>query len=478
MIKDRWDAVVVGAGPNGLAAAIALRRAGLEVKLVEAKQTIGGGMRSAELTEPGFVHDVCSAVHPLAAESPFMRELPLRDYGLEWIEPPVSLAHPLGGEEAGVIVRSLEETARGLGEDGRAYLGLFEPFVREWERLAADLLGPIRFPAHPLAAARFGAKALRSAQSLAVSSFRGDEARALFAGLGAHSLQPLNGTATSAIALVLGILAHGTGWVIPRGGSQRIADAMGAYFRSLGGEIETGRPICSLDEISARAVLFDVTPRQLLEIARGRLSRFYRWQLGRYRYGPGVFKIDWALDGAIPFKNADCRRAGTVHLGGRIEEIVAAEATMARGVHSESPFVLLSQPSVFDPTRAPPGKHVAWAYCHVPNGSTRDMTDAIEDQVERFAPGFRDLIRVRHTMNCSQMEAYNANYVGGDINGGSQHFSQIFVRPALRISPYATSIKGVYLCSASTPPGGGVHGMCGFHAANHVLRSVFRTADS
>lgn len=464
---------MVGSGPNGLAAAILLRQAGLDVAIFEAKPTIGGGMRSAELIEPGFTHDICSAVHPFAADSPYLRQLPLSDHGLEWIEPPVSFAHPLPGGRAAIVVRSIEETASRLGRDGAAYRQLFEPIVRNWDRLADDILGPFHRPKHPVLVARFGINALRSARSLALSRFCEDGTRALFAGLGAHSIQPLDAPATSAIGLVLGTLAHTRGWVIPRGGSQRIADAMASFFRSLGGEIEVDRPVTRLSEVSARAILLDVTPRQLVAMAGGELSRFYRWQLGHYRHGPGVFKIDWTLDGPVPFDNEDSRRAGTVHLGGSFHEIIASEAALKRGSHSENPFVLMAQSSRFDPSRAPDGKHTAWAYCHVPNGSTRNMTATIEGQVERFAPGFRDLIRDRHTMDTRQMENYNPNYIGGDINGGSQSITQIFTRPAIRLCPYATSIKGVYLCSSSTPPGGGVHGLCGYHAARFALKHVF-----
>lgn len=475
MASYEYDAVVVGSGPNGLAAAIHLQKSGLQVLILEAKETIGGGMRTAELTEPGFHHDICSAIHPLAAESPFFRELPLADFGLQWIQPSFALAHPFDDGTAAVLERSIRKTADRLGQDKAAYLKLIGPLHENWAKLEGDILAPLKIPTHPFLITRFGLRALRSAYGLANSSFYTPEAKGLFAGLAAHSILPLTAPATAAIGLVLGSLAHTAGWPIPRGGSQRIADALAGYFRSLGGQIETGRPVQSLTELpTARAVLLDITPRQVLAICGDRLSPVYRGQLKRYRYGAGVFKIDWALNAPTPFLAPECRKAGTVHLGGTLEEITAAERSMGESRHAERPFVLFAQQSAFDSTRAPVGKHTAWAYCHVPNGSASDMTAAIENQVERFAPGFRDTIIARHTMNAPQMEAYNPNYIGGDINGGAFHLDQILTRPALRISPYTTSIRNVYLCSSSTPPGGGVHGMCGYHAARHALKRIFR----
>jgi phytoene dehydrogenase-like protein len=473
MAKTEYDAVVVGSGPNGLAAAITLQRAGVAVLLLEGKDTIGGGMRSAELTLPGYTHDVCSAVHPMAAISPFFQSLPLHEYGLEFLEPPVLAAHPFDGGNAAVLLRSLERTAILLGEDERAYLALFEPLIKTWPLIAPDVLGPLRLPQHPLDIARFGMKALASADLL-VNKFRTTEARGLFAGMAAHSSQPLSKLTTSAIGLVLSVAGHLKGWPIPKGGSQNIANALAAYFVSRGGKIETNFHVRSLDQLpSSKAVLFDVTPRQLLTIAGHKFSSLYQWQLERYRYGPGVFKVDWALDGPIPFEAAGCREAGTVHLGNTFEEIARAELDTEQGRHPERPFVLLAQPSLFDSSRAPEGKQTAWGYCHVPNGSQVDMTEAIERQVERFAPGFRDRIQARHTMNTVAMEAYNPNYIGGDINGGVIDLGQLFTRPALNLSPYRTSAMGIYLCSASTPPGGGVHGQCGYHAAQRTLRDIF-----
>jgi phytoene dehydrogenase-like protein len=476
--RTEYDAVVIGSGPNGLSAAITLRRAGLSVLVVEAKSTIGGGLRSAELTLPGFVHDVCSAVHPLAAGSPFFNSIPLADHGLDFIYPPLSAAHPFDGGSAAALRQSIDETARSVGADEKVYRQIMEPLVRHWPAMATDVLGPLRIPKHPLDLAQFGLNALPSAQQLA-KRFTTKEAKGLFAGMAAHSIQPLSNLTTSAIALVLMAAGHLRGWPVPKGGSQSIANALAAYFRSIGGIIETDRPIQSMQQLpSAKVAIFDVTPRQLLEIAGDQFSsgvanRFYRWQLEKYRYGMGVFKIDWALDGAIPFTAPECRSAGTIHIGGTFEEIAEAEQRTSAGQHPDRPFVLVAQQSLFDDSRAPAGKHTAWAYCHVPNGSTIDRTEAIERQIERFAPGFRDLILARHTMNTQQMEVYNPNYIGGDINGGIIDIGQLYTRPVVTLSPYRTSAPGIYLCSSSTPPGGGVHGMCGYHAARVALREGF-----
>ncbi len=473
MNKTEFDAIVVGSGPNGLAAAITLQQQGLSVLLVEGNKEIGGGLRSAALTLPGFVHDVCSAVHPLAVGSPFFNTLPLADHGLTYAYPDLAVAHPFDDGTAVVLNGSVEETARLLGQDEQAYLNLLNPLVKDWDLIAADVLAPLHFPKHPIAWARFGLKALRSSTDLA-KRFKTDRARGLWAGMAAHAIQPLTNLTTSASALVLMMAAHSKGWPVPVGGSQEIARALASYFVSLGGKIETGKYITSLKELpSAKAVLFDVTPKQLLKIAGHQFSSLYKWQLERYRYGMGVFKIDWALAGKIPFTAPEARKAGTLHLGNTLEEMVLAEKIIWEGKHAAQPFVLLAQQSLFDQTRAPEGKQTAWAYCHVPNGSVRDMTAAIEQQVERFAPGFRDLILAKHTMNTQQIEAYNPNYIGGDINGGVMDIKQLFTRPALRFSPYRTSSKGLYICSSSTPPGGGVHGMCGFHAAKRALNDLF-----
>jgi len=471
--KRDFDAIVVGSGPNGLAAAILMQQRGLSVLLLEGKETIGGGLRSAELTLPGYLHDVCSAVHPLAVASPFFGQLPLYDHGLEYIYPELPAAHPFDNGTAAVIKNSIEETAVLLGKDEATYRSLMQPVVKDWPLIAPDVLGPLRYPKHPLAMASFGLKALSSATWLS-RRFTTAVGKGLFAGMAAHSIQPLSNLATSAVALVLMANAHLKGWPLPKGGSNKIANALASYFISLGGKIETNVYVTSLEQLpSARAVLLDVTPKQLLQIAGHRFSSIYKWQLKRYRYGPGVFKIDWALDSQIPFRAPECHSAGTIHIGNSFEEIAYGEQQTWNGRVAEKPFVLLAQPSVFDPSRAPEGKHTAWAYCHVPNGLDEDMTAAIENQVERFAPGFKDTVLARHTMNTGQMEAYDPNYIGGDINGGVIDIGQLFTRPALRWSPYKTSAKGIYICSSSTPPGGGVHGMCGYHAAKRVITDFF-----
>jgi phytoene dehydrogenase-like protein len=458
------EAVVVGSGPNGLGAAIVLARAGLGVRVLEGEETVGGGCRSAELTLPGFVHDVCSAIHPLAASSPLLRTVPLADHGVEWIESPAALAHPFDDGTAALLYRSIEATGETLGEDGARYRRLVAPLVDRSEALLEDVLGPLGVPTSLAAFAGFSARSALPASALARRVFRGPRGRALFAGLAAHSMVPLTRLPTASYGLVLAVLAHVAGWPLARGGSQRLADGLVSYIRSLGGEVETGRRVTSLAELGdASPVLLDVTPRALLGMAD--LPDRYRRRLERFRYGPGVFKLDWALDGPIPWRAPECAQAATVHLCGALEEIVASEREPWRGRTAERPYVLLAQQSLFDPSRAPAGKHTAWAYCHVPNGSAVDMTERIEAQVERFAPGFRDLILARSAMGPAAMEAHDPNYVGGDINGGAADLRQTVAR-----TPYATPLPGVFLCSASTPPGGGVHGMCGYHAATAALR--------
>jgi len=470
-----YDAIVVGSGPNGLSAAIVLARAGLSVLVREANPTIGGGARSSQLTLPGFLHDVGSAVHPMALASPFFSSLPLGDYGLEWIDPPVPLAHPFADSEPALLERAVEATALSVSPDGGAYSRLLAPLVSDWKKLVPEILGPVlHFPSRPLALAGFGMKALWPASALARTAFRGNRARALFAGLAAHAIVPLQQPATSAIGLVLATAGHVCGWPIPRGGSQRIADALASYFRSLGGVIETDAQVDDLDSLpSARAVLLNLTPRQVMKVAAKKLPPNYLRALSRFNYGPGIFKIDWALSQPIPWTYPECMRTATVHIGGTLEEIEAAEKCPWVGQHSAKPFTLLAQQSLFDAGRAPLGQHTGWAYCHVPNGSTQDMTEAIERQVERFAPGFRDIILARSTSNGVQLERSNANLVGGDIGGGANNLGQVIARPVLAVDPYRMPAQGLYLCSSSTPPGGGVHGMCGYHAARSALRNTF-----
>ncbi len=441
--------------------------------MIEGKDTIGGGTRTVELTLPGFRHDVCSAVHPTGYFSPFFRSLPLDKYGLEWIVPPAALAHPLDDGTAVTLEHSIQATASGLQRDAAAYTRLFEGLVRDWPALAEDVLGPLPLPPRrPLKLIPFGLKALQPAAGLARRLFRDERARALFAGLAAHSMLPLESLTTSGYALTMAAMAHRGGWPIARGGSQCITEAMAAYLADLGGEVITNWMVQSISELPpAGAYLFDVTPRQVLEIAGPRIPSGYRRQLQHFRYGVGVFKLDYALSGPIPWRAGECLRSATVHLGGTLDEIAAGERRVWRGEHPDRPFVLLAQPTLFDPDRAPQGCHTAWAYCHVPAGSTVDMTRAVEDQIERFAPGFRSLVLARAARTTFDVESYNPNYVGGDINGGVQDVRQFFTRPVVSLNPYKMA-RGIYLCSSSTPPGGGVHGLCGYHAANAALKDL------
>ena len=473
-MSSRYDAVVVGAGPNGLAAAIKLAQHDVRVLVVERAPTVGGGARSEALTLPGFIHDTGSAIHPLGMASPFLRTLPLEQHGLEWVDPPLALAHPLDDGTAAVLSRSWDETCASLGVDAAMYRRIMEPVVRDWPKLEWSLLNSFPAPRHPIALANFGLRAIWPATWFANSVFRGEHARALFAGLAAHAILPLDQPITSAIGILLGALGHRVGWPFPRGGAQQISDALASYFRSLGGEITTDTEIQRVDQLPpTRAVLFDLTPRQILRIAGDKLPSSYRGALSRYRYGAGIFKIDWALDGPIPWTAHACRRAGTIHVGGTLAEIAEGERMVGRREHAPQPFVLLAQQSLFDDTRAPAGKHTVWAYCHVPNGSTWDMTARIEEQIERFAPGFRDRILARHVMNPHAIERYNPNHIGGDINGGQQDLFQFWTRPVASLNPYRIPASNMYICSSATPPGGGVHGMCGYWAARAALKDTF-----
>ena len=477
MSGESFDAVVVGSGPNGLMAALRLARAGRSVVVLEAAGTVGGGLRSAALTRPGFVHDICSAIHPLGLASPAFRDARLEEHGLRWLHPDAPFAHPLDDGRAAVQERSIAATAESLGADGPAYRKLFTPVVEHGDALVAGMLSPLSVPRSPFALARFGLTAIRSVRSVAEARFAGDIARAMLAGIGAHAMLPLESAGTAGYSLFLGMLGHLVGWPMAAGGSQAIADALVASLVAHGGEVRTGHEVTSMrpGEIpDSRVVLFDVTPRQLLRIAGDRLPNRYARTLRRFRYGPGVFKIDWALDGPVPWKASEVARAATVHLGGTLDEIAASERAVERGLHAERPYAIFVQPSAFDPSRAPTGDHTGWAYCHVPNGSEVDMREAIEAQVERFAPGFRDLITDRHVMGPAAVEAHDANYVGGDIGGGAGDIRQLFTRPNVSLHPWRTPAAGIYLCSSSTPPGPGVHGMCGWHAAGSALGHELR----
>jgi phytoene dehydrogenase-like protein len=472
-VNRSYDAVVVGAGPNGLAAAVVLAESGHSVLVLEAKDTIGGGCRSAELTLPGFQHDICAAIHPMGMVSPLFRRLPLEQFGLTWMQAPAPLAHPFDDGSAAVLHRSLFATAATLGEDGEQWIALMKPLLASADSLFGEVLRAVRVPKHPLKMARFGALGLRSCASLVRSRFRGPQARALFSGCAAHSFLPLDAFASASFGLVLALVGHATDWPCAQGGSQRIVDALAGYLQSLGGAVEVGREVRTLQDLpESRTVLFDLPPRAVDRIAGNALPERFRRQLCAFRHGPGVFKVDWALEAPIPWKAPDCLRAATVHLGGTFEEIATSERDASSGRVTERPFVLVAQQSMFDATRAPAGRHTGWAYCHVPHGSTVDMTDRIERQVERFAPGFRDVILARRTMSPADIEAHNANMIGGDVGGGANDLAQLLFRPTMRWNPYTTPNPRWFLCSSSTPPGGGVHGMCGYWAAQAALRTL------
>lgn len=468
------DAVVIGSGPNGLAAAIELARNGASVLVREARSTPGGGLRSDALIEPGFLHDVCSACHPMGVLSPFFRSLPLNEHGLEWAGSDISIAHPLDDEPAVLLRRSVSETAAALGPDEARYERLVAPFVGRLRDLLGDALAPLGIPRNPWLLLRFGLVGLRSAKGLA-KRFQSERARALIAGCAGHATQPLENLFTSSMALMFLLTGHVEDWPVAVGGSEAISRALVGVLRELGGRIETDAPVCSLADLPpCRVVLFDTGPDQLARMGEAHLPARYRKRLLRYRWGPGTFKVDWTLDEPIPWADPKVARAATVHLGGSFEEIAFAEREAYEGRHAERPYIILVQQSMLDASRAPQGKHTGYAYCHVPANSTEDRTAAIEGQIERFAPGFRDVIRARHTTNPRQFQAYSANYVGGAITGGVADWAQLFSRPVARLDPYSTPNPRLFLCSASTPPGGGVHGMCGYHAARSALRRLHR----
>ncbi|HYG97657.1 MAG TPA: NAD(P)/FAD-dependent oxidoreductase [Terriglobales bacterium] len=466
------EVYVIGSGPNGLSAAIVAASAGARVVVIEGAGEIGGGTRSAHLTLPGFVHDICSAVHPLAVGSPFFSTLPLAQHGLEWVHPEAPLAHPMDDGTAVLLERSINETALGLGPDARAYRTLMTPLVENWANLSREVLAPLRLTRRPVMLGRFGLQALRPARALAESIFSGRRARALFAGIAAHSMLPLEKVGTSGFGLVLAAAGHAVGWPVPRGGAQRIADVLARHLASLGGQVVTSTPVASLEQLPpSRVILCDFGPYQLANVAGSRLPRRFLEVLRRYRYGAAAFKVDYALREPIPWKAPECARAGTIHLGGSLEEIAAAERAVWFGRCPERPLVLVSEATRFDASRAPKGRHIAWTYCHVPHGSSVDMLSRLEAQIERFAPGFRDVVLERSIMNPEAFERHNPNLIGGDINGGAADLFQLFTRPTARL--YGTPVEGLYLCSASTPPGGGVHGMCGYYATQLAMRQVF-----
>jgi len=473
-VATEYDAIIIGSGPNGLAAAITLAKQGLKVLVLEGADTPGGGTRTAELTLPGFRHDICSAVHPMALASPFMQGLQLENYGLEWVHPTYPVAHPLDGGRAAFLQRSVAATADSLGADTSAYFRVMQLLAEKWQFIDREVLGPLSFPRRPFSLAWFGLHALWPAKTYLDLRFREPEAKALLAGIAAHSTLPLTWMPSMSVALVMGVVGHVYGWPIARGGSGQITQAMLSVLSSLGGRVECGQWVRRWEDIPpSRLLMFDTSAAQFLELAGSRLPWWYRKQLQAFRGSPGVFKIDYALSDPVPWTHPEVARAGTVHLGGTLDELSVAEGQVWRNEIPTNPYVLVSQPTLFDSSRAPTGKHVLWAYCHVPRGSTHDMTAIIEAQLERFAPGFRDTILKRSVMTPADYQAYNPNFFGGDITGGALLLQQLFTRPAVRVNPYSTPLRGVYLCSSSTPPGGGVHGQCGHHAALSAYRAHY-----
>lgn len=472
---NKYDAVIIGSGPNGLSAAITLARAGYKVIIFEAQEKVGGGCRTEQLTLPGFMHDVCSSVHPLAHDSAFFKTVHLDTLGLKWIYPDIAAAHPFDDNSASFINNSFQESAESMKEDASQYEKIIKPLIEDWEKISIDALAPLRIPQHPFHLFKFGIKGLQSASGFIMRYFEGERARSFFAGMAAHGIQSPDNLFTAAIGIILCVLAHKTGWPFPETGSRKIIDALKDSFCSLGGEVVTNSRITSMSELPGYKVcLFDITPFQLLKIKGLKLPYGYEYQLKKYKYGPGVFKIDYAIQEPIPFKAKECRIAGTIHLGGMSDEIIEAENIVMNGGHPEKPFLLLAQTSLFDKTRSPDGKHTVWVYTHVPNGSSTDMTERIENQIERFAPGFKEIILDKHIMNPADFQNYNENYVGGDINGGLQNWRQLFTRPVISLNPYKVPAEGVYICSSSTPPGGGVHGLCGLYAAQSALKHLMK----
>lgn len=468
-----YDAVIIGSGPNGLASGIRLAQFGLRVKIFEAHHQVGGGTRTSEHILPGFKHDICSAIHPIAVSSPFLKTLPLENFGLEWIHPDICAAHPLDKQPPAILTRDETRTAFYLKEDEQKYLSIVEPIIKNWNDLTNDFLGPLNMPNHPVKLARFGIRAILPS-SIFQKSFKSPQAKALIAGMAAHSFLPLNSWTTTAISLVFFGAAHTNGWPLAKGGSHSITKAMRDYFESIDGEIETGYSVHSLNQLPpSTSVLFDTSPSQALKIAGDAFPVSYQKKLQRFKQSSGVFKADYILSEPVPWRDEECKKAGTVHVGGTFEEIALSERLMNQHKHADKPFVLVAQQSIFDNTRTSDDKEILWAYCHVPNGSEKDMTAEIEDQIERFAPGFKETILHRSVMNTTDFERYNQNYIGGDISGGRQDITQLFSRPVHLFDPYSTPAKGLYFCSSSTPPGGGVHGMCGYHAANSVLKNEF-----
>ena len=473
-MANTYDAVIIGSGSNGLSAAIRLQQQGLHTLIIEHAEAPGGSTKTEERTLPGFKHDVGSSILPLGFASPYLSKLPLTDFGLKWIFPEIPFSHPFEDGSALACYQDIRLTADQLDFDKEAYLKLFKPLVKNWDKLDQDLLGPLGWPQHPIEFIKFGLKALPSASVLADHYFKNNKSKAFFYGSAAHSTLPLTSLASSSFGLVLTTLAHKYGWPFPQGGASSFIKALLRYYESIGGKIELNTTVTDLKDLpNAKAYLFDITPKQLLSIKGLNLSWLYKKRLKSFTYGAGVFKIDWALNAPIPFLNEKCRKSGTVHLGFTSQEMKDSENKIHHGQMTEKPYVLIAQHSLFDDTRAPSGKHTAWAYCHVPHGSVHNYTALIENQIERAAPGFKNCILKRATMHTAQLEAFNPNIIGGDINGGKQDITQLFTRPIIKIAPYKTSNAKFYLCSSSTPPGGGVHGMCGFHAAQQVIKDHF-----